>query len=244
MWRWLLLLPLVFVAPARADSLWNHYGLTVRLLADGSKRQFVYAAPYPNLPIKVGGTLFQGLKVGNEYVGTAYAWTKNCRPAAYSVRGPISEDQQNVTLYGKVPLLNETCKISEYRDAVLAFNFIDPNASAAVASPSPAPANTAQEQRFNTEIPYTGDLVVCLLPVPRAIRNLGLLAKSRPDVSRSASAEVDYLLAQYCRKVSNPTFAAMGEMEAIGENCTQMSSVLKGDQVYWVTCEAHYDQLE
>jgi hypothetical protein len=114
-------------------------------------------------------------------------------------------------------------------------------------APSPKPVVAPafkQPAVANIGYPVAGSVVVCLLPVPRAVRNLANLAQSRPEVADEANAEASYLLARYCRTLSDPTFAALGESEELDNNCTQMSGVLKGDQVYWVECAAHYDVQE
>ena len=239
--RFLIVVILLFGTHVHAESLWDHGGSIVRLTADGNKRMFQFAYSAPGLPVKAGNVVFNGVKSGEEYIGTAYSWWQNCPPSAYEARGPITNDQRRVVVTGKTPILDQsTCKVVEYRDIALIFNFRDPNTSqpainAPVAPPTP-PASTS--------FPITGNVVVCLLPVPRAIRNLADLARSRPAVANEASAEAEFLTSTYCRVVSNPVFAAMGLSESLDEYCYQLSGVLRGDQVYWVSCNGHYDQLE
>lgn len=111
----------------KATPLWNHNGSTMRLVADGASRKFLYETPRTELEavgVRNGTMLFYGKKSGDSYSGTAYIFSRNCGAKAFAVSGPVATDQRSVTLYGKAPQLGGNCAISSYRDEVLVFNFV------------------------------------------------------------------------------------------------------------------------
>ncbi len=96
---------LVPLAPARADSCWDHNGSLMRLQADGNQRWMYYEIPREvlrNAGVKQGTLLFNGQKNGNWYSGTARRFSKICigDPLEYFVEGPVREDQLQVTVVG------------------------------------------------------------------------------------------------------------------------------------------------
>jgi serine/threonine protein kinase len=112
--------------PPRGTSIWNHNGSLVYLSANGASRRFYYERPRDGLlPLGVqrGTLLFEGRKEGNRYSGTAYIFTRNCSPAPYEVSGPISPNDEQVTMHGRAPLLNAACQTTGYRDDVLVFTY-------------------------------------------------------------------------------------------------------------------------
>ena len=93
------------VAPAAADSCWNHNGSIMRLQAQGNRRQFYYERPRGTLAragVQPGTLLFNGTKRGNSYEGTSRVFSRFCpgAPQEYYVQGPVSNNQLKVTLYG------------------------------------------------------------------------------------------------------------------------------------------------
>jgi hypothetical protein len=106
-------------------NLWDHNGSMVRLSADGAIRKFYYESPHAGLEsvgIRKGTLLFTGIRSANSYSGTAYVFSR-CGPKPYQVSGPVSDDQRQVTLYGKVPVTDANCKIASWRDDTLVFTF-------------------------------------------------------------------------------------------------------------------------
>lgn len=89
---------------AFADSFWDHNGSTMRLVANGNERQFVYEVPSKrmyNTGVRRGNVLFNGYKSGNKYFGTFTVFSKNCHyDLAYKVSGNVYEGPK-VVLYGK-----------------------------------------------------------------------------------------------------------------------------------------------
>ncbi|MEO0671784.1 MAG: hypothetical protein AAFZ05_07125 [Pseudomonadota bacterium] len=92
---------------------WDHNGSEMKLEARGAARIFKYAKPRSGLRsvgVEPGTVLFRGTKEGERYSGEAYVFTRRCGPRAFTVEGPVSADQQRVTLYGERPRFNRACK--------------------------------------------------------------------------------------------------------------------------------------
>ena len=110
-----------------APPLWNHNGSTMRLVADGPSRTFLYQTPRAGLEtvgVQSGTVLFSGQKNGDSYSGTAYVFSRNCGATAFAVSGPVAADQRSLSLYGKAPQRGANCAIAGYRDETLVFNFV------------------------------------------------------------------------------------------------------------------------
>lgn len=91
--------------PAMADSCWNHNGSIMRLQAQGNQRWLSYDIPrnvLRNAGVQPGTLLFNGIKNGNWYAGTARVFSKHCpgSPLEYFVEGPVRGDQLQVTVSG------------------------------------------------------------------------------------------------------------------------------------------------
>jgi hypothetical protein len=114
-------------APA-GGSLWDHNGSTVRLVADGTRRTFVYEIPRQSLKdlgVAKGTVLFEGRKIDQTYVGMAYVFSSRCNPRKYQVAGPVAGDLRQVTVYGEVSRVDQNCKeIPPARADVLTFTFL------------------------------------------------------------------------------------------------------------------------
>lgn len=90
---------------AAADSCWMHNGSVMRLQASGARRWFSYENPRPQLRaagVRPGTLLFEGVKRGNWYEGTARVFSRHCpgQPLVYNVAGPVRPDQLQVTVSG------------------------------------------------------------------------------------------------------------------------------------------------
>ena len=107
------------------SSFWDHNGSRMGLVADGSRRQFYYAAPRAALVergVQAGTLLFEGERRGNTYVGEARIFARPpCGEFTYAVEGPVSSDQRSVTMFGRAPRVNERCQVTSYRDDTLIF---------------------------------------------------------------------------------------------------------------------------
>jgi hypothetical protein len=107
------------------EPLWTHNGSVMRLIANGGDRRFIYENPKDGLVavgVEKGTLLFKGRRSGNSYSGNAYIFS-HCQPIAYEVSGTVSPDDRQITMYGRAPLVNESCVVAGYRDDTLVFNF-------------------------------------------------------------------------------------------------------------------------
>ncbi len=115
------------VQQSRNQSLWDHNGSLMVLVADGAQRSFVYESPRVGMRqrgVRRGTRLFEGRKSGNAYTGTAYVFSKDCGPLSYAVTGEVSEDQRQVVMRGFAPVsLDERCRPRSSREDVLIFTY-------------------------------------------------------------------------------------------------------------------------
>jgi len=110
----------------KKSSFWNHNGSLMYLVADGATRRFYYERPRDGIGqvgVQYGTLLFEGRKDGNTYSGTAFIFSSACGATPYQVSGTVSADDQQVTLYGQAPRLNDNCQIVGYREDKLVFTF-------------------------------------------------------------------------------------------------------------------------
>jgi len=115
-------------APA-GSTLWDHNGSIVSLKADKLNREFYYEQPRSGLQaygVEPGTLLFSGKRSGKSYSGTAYVFTKSCGVKPYQVSGPISENDEQVTMTGQAPRVDSNCQITGYRDDTLVFTLRKP----------------------------------------------------------------------------------------------------------------------
>jgi hypothetical protein len=113
---------------ASADSCWNHNGSLMRLQAQGNQRWISYEIPRPQLRaggVQRGTLLFNGVKQGNWYRGTARVFSKFCpgTPLEYAVEGPVSSDQLQVTVRGTREIYNRCRPTGRYTTDTLVFTY-------------------------------------------------------------------------------------------------------------------------
>jgi hypothetical protein len=117
------------LVPNTDDRYWLHNRSRMVLYANGTVRKFIYQVPREGLAeagIKNGSVLFDGEREGDRYTGTAYIFSENCGKLAYEVRGPVSDDDRKVTLNGKRPRVNGSCRTVERVDDTLVFTYQGP----------------------------------------------------------------------------------------------------------------------
>jgi len=105
---------------------WDHNGSKMQLQSVGIYRQFLYEVPRASIVdvgVKSGTILFSGKRQGNTYSGLAYIFSKNCGSTAFEVTGVVSEDQRQVTMYGKLPRKNDNCEIVGLGDITMLFTY-------------------------------------------------------------------------------------------------------------------------
>ncbi|MBG6201229.1 hypothetical protein IWQ48_002367 [Labrenzia sp. EL_13] len=113
---------------AMADSCWDHNGSLMRLQAQGNQRWLSYEIPRDVLRpagVQRGTLLFNGVKNGNWYSGTARVFSKFCpgSPLEYSVEGPVRGDQLQVTVSGSREVFNQCRPTGQYTSDTLVFTF-------------------------------------------------------------------------------------------------------------------------
>ena len=106
----------------RGSSVWTHNGSVVSLESAGVRRKFIYVTPRAGLPVQKGTLLFDGIKDGETYKGTAYVFS--CGARGYSVQGPVSNNDQTITLTGGRELVNASCRSVGYGTDTLVFKYL------------------------------------------------------------------------------------------------------------------------
>ncbi len=122
-------LMLATTAIASADSCWDHNGSLMRLKANGNERWFYYERPKASIVdsgVRKGTLLFDGVKTGNRYSGTARVFSKYCpdEPLQYPVSGPVSSDQLRVTLRGTREVYDQCQPTGKMTDDTLVFTYV------------------------------------------------------------------------------------------------------------------------
>ena len=123
----LLLAAMVLAAPALAASCWDHNGSVMRLKASGNERAFFYESPRSGLwdvGVRPGTLLFNGVKTGNWYSGTARVFSAGCAPLEYFVEGPVRPDQLQVTVTGERAVYSQCVFTGRYTTDVLVFTYL------------------------------------------------------------------------------------------------------------------------
>lgn len=89
--------------PIYVDSaLHNNSQVLISEWKDGTV-EIAYDVPRPGLPVARGTLLFQGVRNGVRYSGTAYTFKVGCAPAPYAVTGIKDQKRQTIVLNGLAP---------------------------------------------------------------------------------------------------------------------------------------------
>lgn len=124
----LALMAAVSATPAFADSCWTHNGSLMRLQAQGNQRWLSYETPRQQLQaagVRHGTLLFNGVKTGNWYSGTARVFSKFCpgNPLEYAVEGPVRGDQLQVTVTGTREVFRQCRPTGRFKTDTLVFTY-------------------------------------------------------------------------------------------------------------------------
>lgn len=109
------------------SSYWSHNGSMMYLTAQGNYRAFYYDQPRRGMRqacAQPGSLLFDGVKVGESYQGTARLFSCRCGVITYPVSGPVQRSGRRVVLYGSAPRRGRNCQITGYRNDTLVFDFV------------------------------------------------------------------------------------------------------------------------
>jgi hypothetical protein len=75
-----------------------------------------------NVGVRPGDVLFEGIRDGYTYSGTAYVFPPRCNDSfPYQVSGNVSGNDLRVVLYGAAPVVNARCQITGYKSDTLVF---------------------------------------------------------------------------------------------------------------------------
>jgi hypothetical protein len=142
-----------------ANSLWDHNGSTVYLVADGNLREFYYNQPRPGMlqaGARPGSLLFSGRSVNGRYVGTAYIFNRQCGQMSYRVSGPILDNDERVVLKGQASRFDSDCNILDSYTDTLEFSLLQSGKRAANVLDSyayaPPPSTNAGQLSSGTEL--------------------------------------------------------------------------------------------
>lgn len=113
---------------ATADSFWNHNGSIMRLSDYGNERVFSYERPSVKMQgagVRAGDVLFNGVRRGDNYFGTARVFSKYCRQSLpYKVSGNVYKGPK-VVLTGTRPSYDKGCIANgKLRTDTLVFTYI------------------------------------------------------------------------------------------------------------------------
>lgn len=205
---------------AGAQTEWEHNGSVMILSSSGSSRVFTYLRPRDGLPVAPGTVLFSGRRTGDSYRGMAHIFSSRCGAKSYAVAGAVGFDQRSVTLYGRKPRLDASCRAVGYVDDVLVFNFIDP----AVTQTASAPV----------EYDRSTSTLICLRPVFMEEMNLRQKIDGNRDITIWVAQAINHLQGKYCRE----TDEALEQDDAVhvGDNCYQYTGMFRGERVFWGAC--------
>ena len=111
----------------RPNSIWNHNGSVMGLVARGKRRQFIYVKPRPSLRkwgIREGDVLFVGERRRNRYVGVAYLRRPDCPVAEFSVTGEVRNNSRTVIVRGRMPVRDGLCRVTGARNNAQRFDYV------------------------------------------------------------------------------------------------------------------------
>jgi hypothetical protein len=128
-WIALYAIAAFLASPANGgESIWMHNSSMVRWVSSGEARWIYYVDPRPGLPVQPDTLLFEGQRLGNRLVGTAYVFSSACPPTPYTVEG-IIYSETDVSLYGAVPVVDtDSCDVVDYtwdsHNSALRFHYV------------------------------------------------------------------------------------------------------------------------
>lgn len=118
--------PLIRPTPP-GRSVWAVDKSTVYLEPTGDRRQFFFVEPSLELVSRgaqSGALLFDGRKVNTSYEGKLFVFAGLCGTREYDASGPITNDNETVTLVGTAPQIDpQSCVKTGEQTKTLVFNF-------------------------------------------------------------------------------------------------------------------------
>jgi hypothetical protein len=132
-------------APAHAQQvLWDANGSAVAQgLRPPSTVLFTFQTPrgdFASQGASAGAVLLEIERDGQTFSGISYGFRPGCNPESYEVSGTVSADEKVITLQGRIPVRDASCKVVSFRDQTLVVAK-QPPAAQIVQTPRPrAPA--------------------------------------------------------------------------------------------------------
>ena len=72
--------------------------------------------------VRKGDVLFEGVRDGEIYSGTAYIFTRRCGKVGYDVLGTVRNNETQIVMRGNAPRFNASCKKVGSRPDKLVFS--------------------------------------------------------------------------------------------------------------------------
>lgn len=125
-----LILASLMASQAAADSCWDHNGSVMRLQAQGNSRWISYETTPHNWQwpagVRPGTLLFNGVKNGNWYSGTARVFSSACpgSPSEYHVEGPVAANQLRVQVSGDRQVFHNCQPTGQWTTDTLVFTYL------------------------------------------------------------------------------------------------------------------------
>ncbi len=104
------------------SNLWSDNGSVLQLESAGRIRRFYYAGNRKGSTAKTGEMLFEGAREGPVISGQAFAFSENCPPIAYLVKGGVNAEETIIKARGKQPRRDDQCNVVGQFDAELVFS--------------------------------------------------------------------------------------------------------------------------
>lgn len=150
-----LLLLVLLPNATLADSLWDHNGSVMRLVAHGDQRYFYYENPRQGMRavgVREGTLLFDGFRDGDRYAGTARVFSSHCaQPMSYWMEGRVVSETL-VVLEGQRPNFTNCQPNGTFRWERLEFRYLrsadgagDPGPGSRAIASAPAAVDVAVE---------------------------------------------------------------------------------------------------
>jgi len=115
---------------ASPETIWDHNGSVMYLVANGSSREFYYQKPRPGMleaGARAGTLLFRGQINNGQFSGTAYLFNAPCGQVPFQVKGPILDNSERVLLTGQAPRVGRGCRTYGYYASNLEFRLLKPS---------------------------------------------------------------------------------------------------------------------
>jgi hypothetical protein len=138
---------------------WDHNGSVMYLVANGHSWEFHYQKPRAGMldvGARSGSLLFRGEIDNGQYSGTAYIFSSHCGQIPFQVKGPISDNDERITLTGQAPRLGRNCRANESYTSNLEFRRLKPN-EATLSQKQVTAARGPSVEEIKPELPSASD---------------------------------------------------------------------------------------